>query len=84
VSAGRQLISCPACQSPLIQIECCHPFGQAGALLERRCPECDYEDELAVAMVVADVLQEHAAELATSLEEFANRLESAAELWISR
>ena len=84
MSDGRQLTSCPACQSALIQIECCHPFGQTGALLERRCPECDYEDELAVAMAVADVLAEHAAELATSLEQFANRLESATELWISR
>ena len=82
MSNGRQLTSCPACQSALIQIECCQPFGQAGALLERRCPECGYADELAVAMEVADVLAEHAAELATSLEQFANRLEAAAELWI--
>jgi hypothetical protein len=35
-------------------------------------------------MEVADVLAEHAAELATSLEQLADRLESAAELWISR
>ena len=84
MSNGPQLTSCPACQSALIQIECCQPFGQAGALLERRCPECDYVDELAVATVVADVLAEHAAELATSLERLADRLEAAAELWISR
>ena len=82
MSNGRQLTSCPACQSALIQIECCQPFGQAGALLERRCPECGYADELAVAMEVADVLAEHAAELATSVEQFADRLEAAAELWI--
>ena len=83
MSNGQQLTSCPACQSALIQIECCQPFGQAGALLERRCPECGYTDELAVAVEVADVLAEHAAEFATSLEQFADRLESAAELWIT-
>jgi hypothetical protein len=53
-------------------------------LLSRRCPECGLEDELPVAMVVADVLAEHAAELAEGLEQLANRLETAAELWISR
>ena len=82
MSNGRRLTSCPACQSALIQIECCQQFGQAGALLDRRCPECGYADELAVAMEVADVLAEHAAELATSVEQLADRLEAAAELWI--
>ena len=84
VSANQPLISCPECSSTLIQIDCCHLVGKAGATLERHCPECGHEDELAVAMVVADVLMEHASELAVSLEVLADRLEGAAELWISR
>lgn len=84
VSPNRPLVSCPACSSALIQIDCCHPAGTGGAVLERHCPECGHEDELAVAVVVADVLMEHAGELAVSLEVLADRLEAAAELWISR
>ena len=84
VSKSRQLISCPACESALIQVDDFHPPGECGVLLERHCPECGHEDELVVAAAVAEVLAEHAAELATSLEELANCLESAAELWISR
>jgi hypothetical protein len=84
VTDGRQLISCPGCASLLIQIDGCRPVGKDGALLERHCPECDHHDELAVAMVVADVLSQHAAELAASLEVLADRLEAASELWISR
>jgi hypothetical protein len=83
VSNSRQLISCPACESSLIQIDACHPAGEAGALIERHCPECGHEDELAVATSVAEVLAEHAAKLATSLEEIANCLEAASELWIT-
>jgi hypothetical protein len=71
------------CESHLIQVDSCHPVGEAGALLERHCPECGHEDELPVAMVVAEVLAEHAARLAASLEEVANCLEAAPELWIS-
>jgi hypothetical protein len=84
VSTKRQLVSCPMCESALIQIECCRPAEPAGALLERHCPECGHWDELEVAMVVADVLAEHAAELATGLEALADRLEAASELWLSR
>jgi peptide subunit release factor 1 (eRF1) len=84
VSKSRQLISCPACESALIQVDCCHARGESEALLERHCPECGHEDELVVATVVAEVLAEHASELATSLEELANCLEAAAELWISQ
>jgi peptide subunit release factor 1 (eRF1) len=84
VSTKRQLITCPACDSTLIQIECCHPVEPESALLERHCPECGHRDDLVVAMVVADVLAEHAAELATSLEELADCLEAASELWLSR
>jgi hypothetical protein len=84
VTDGRELISCPECASALIQIECCRPVGKDGALLERYCPECGHHDELAVAMVVADVLNQHAAELAAGLRVLADRLEAASELWISR
>jgi hypothetical protein len=72
------------CDSTLIQIECCLPVEPDGALLERHCPECGHWEEMEVAMVVADVLAEHAAELATGLDELADRLEAASELWISR
>jgi ribosomal protein S27E len=81
---SRQLISCPVCDSTLIQIACRHSDEKSGALLERGCPECGHEDELTVAVVVAEVLEQHAAELALSLEELANRLEAAEELWITR
>jgi peptide subunit release factor 1 (eRF1) len=84
VSKSRQLISCPACESPLIQVDSSRPSGQSEALLERYCPECGFEDELIVATVVAEVLAEHAAELAASLEELADCLEAAGELWISQ
>ncbi|MDX6630789.1 MAG: hypothetical protein QOH00_3035 [Gaiellales bacterium] len=84
VNNSRQLISCPVCESALIQIECCHQVEHDSALLERQCPECGHRDELAVAVVVADVLAEHAAELAAGLEELADRLECASELWLSR
>jgi transcriptional regulator NrdR family protein len=81
---SRRLISCPACESTLIQIECRHVDGEARADLERDCPECGHQDELTVSVAVAEVLEQHAAELALSLEQLANRLEAAAELWISR
>jgi peptide subunit release factor 1 (eRF1) len=84
VSKSRQLIACPACESPLIQVDCNQPSGESETVLERHCPECGHEDELVVATVVAEVLAEHASELATSLEELADCLESAAELWISQ
>lgn len=80
----QQLISCPECASSLIQIDCCRPVGKDSALLERHCPECGHHDELALAMAVADVLNEHAAELAESLRVLADRLEAAGELWLSR
>jgi hypothetical protein len=83
VSQSRQLITCPACESALIQIDASFPMGETGAILERHCPECGLEDELAVAVVVAEVLSQHAAEIAVSMEEFADHLASAAELWIS-
>jgi peptide subunit release factor 1 (eRF1) len=83
VGQSRQLISCPECASPLIQIDASVPFGEAGAMLARHCPECGLEDELAVASAVAELLLEHAAELSASIEEFADHLASAAELWIS-
>jgi hypothetical protein len=81
---SRQLITCPACESALIQIGRRYPTGDAGVLLERHCPECGLDDILTVAAVVADVLDEHAVELATSIEELADQLEAASELWISR
>jgi hypothetical protein len=80
---SRQLITCPACESALIQIDRSYPDDEAGVLLERHCPECGLEDVLTVAVVVADVLDQHAAELAVSIAELADQLEAAAELWIS-
>lgn len=80
---GRQLISCPTCSSGLIQIDCCRRIGDDRAVLERHCPECDHCDELAVTTAVADILNLHASELATSLRVLADRLEAAGELWIS-
>jgi hypothetical protein len=83
VSKGRQLISCPDCESTLIQIDCCND-GEDGitVVLERHCPECGHEDELTVAPAVAELLGEHAVKLATAIEEYANCLEAASELWI--
>jgi hypothetical protein len=83
VSTSRQLISCPACASTLIQIEASNQPDEATTLLERHCPECGHADELVVAAVVGEVLAEHAAALTASLRELADRLEAAAELWIS-
>ncbi|MDX6571429.1 MAG: hypothetical protein QOC86_585 [Gaiellales bacterium] len=83
MSTSRQLISCPACTSMLIQIDGCGQCDDATTVLERRCPECGHEDEMVVAAVVAEVLSEHAAALTASLHELADRLEAASELWIS-
>jgi hypothetical protein len=83
VSTPRQLISCPACTSVLIQIGASSQSDDATMVLERCCPECGHEDELVVAAVVGEVLTEHAAALAASLHELADRLEAASELWIS-
>jgi hypothetical protein len=69
--------------SMLIQIEVSSQSEDATTLLERHCPECGHDDELVVAVVVGEVLAEHAAALTASLHELADRLEAASELWIS-
>ncbi|HET6172757.1 MAG TPA: hypothetical protein VFD90_09130 [Gaiellales bacterium] len=68
----------------MVQFDAWRAVGENGAVIERHCPECWHSDELSVNIAVADVLNEHAAELTTSLEELADCLESASELWISR
>jgi hypothetical protein len=83
LNIGEQLTRCPGCRGSLIQIESSHPLGPDSTLVERHCPECGRSDELALATAIADLLDEHAAELAASLEELADRLEAASELWIS-
>jgi hypothetical protein len=82
VNVGHALISCPRCESALIQI---HDSRSAdlGTLLDRHCPECDHRDVLSVATPLAELVLEHAAELARCLEELADRLEAAGELWLA-
>ena len=79
---SRSLLSCPRCDSALIQIEFVRRTNR-GTLLDRHCPECDLQDVLSVAGSLADLLLEHALELARSLEELADCLEAADELWVS-
>jgi peptide subunit release factor 1 (eRF1) len=83
VNFGQQLTRCPGCRGSLIQIESSRSPGQVTSAVERRCPECGHRDELLLVSAMADLLDEHAAELAASLEELADRLEAASELWIS-
>ena len=83
VSISPLLTHCSGCESTLIQIECLHTLGYETTLMARRCPECGHGEELELASEVADVLCHHAAELAASLSELADRLEAADGLWIS-
>jgi hypothetical protein len=82
VNAGHALISCSSCEGGLIQIEDSRS-GDRGTLLDRRCPECGHRDVLSVATPLADLLLEHADELQRCLEEIADCLEAAAELWLT-
>jgi hypothetical protein len=83
VNIGQQLTRCPGCRGSLIQIDSVRPLGEGSTVVERHCPECGHHDDLALANAIAELLEEHAAELAAALEELADRLESAGELWIS-
>ena len=82
MSAGQHLTHCPGCESSLIQIDCLRPLGRDIMLVERSCPECGHWEELPLAGAVADWLCEHAADHAAGLEELADRLDAASELWI--
>jgi hypothetical protein len=83
VSISPLLTHCPGCESDLIQIECLHALAHEATLVERRCPECGHSEESEFTTAVADALCHRAAELAESLGELADRLESDGELWIS-
>ena len=79
---SRTVLSCPRCESSLIQIESVH-YSDGGALLDRHCPECGHRDELSVATSLAELLVTYSRELARSLEELADCLAAAGELWLS-
>ena len=79
---SRTLISCARCDSSLIQIERVD-YSDRGALVHRHCPECDHRDALSVATSLAELLLTHALELARALEELADCLAAAGELWLS-
>jgi hypothetical protein len=82
MNVGQALISCPRCDGALIQIESARAGGR-GTLLDRHCPECGHRDVLSVASSLADLLFTHAAELARALEELADCLAAAGELWLA-
>jgi peptide subunit release factor 1 (eRF1) len=82
VSISPLLTHCPGCESDLLQIESLHTLASETTLVERRCPECGHSEELEFASAIADVLCHHAAELAASLSDLADRLEATNELRI--
>jgi hypothetical protein len=82
MSISSLLTHCPGCESALIQMDMLDADSAGKVLVARLCPECGHADGLELPAVVADLLEQRAAELSECLHDLADRLEIADELWI--
>lgn len=70
---GRQLLRCPRCGSRLIYPRTI-TAGDPVVIFDRRCPDCEYCDAVAVSALGADVWLHHEQKLRSELESLADAL----------